>query len=41
MKIDSTWTSILCQNDVELMSVCSKKILYRNLILERLCVPWN
>ena len=25
MKIDSTWTSILCQTDVDLMTVCSKK----------------
>ena len=25
MKIDSTWTSILRQIDVDLMSVCSKK----------------
>ena len=25
MKIDSTWTSILRQSDVNLMSVCSKK----------------
>ena len=24
MKIDSTWTSILCQIDIDLMSVCSK-----------------
>ena len=40
MKIDSTWTSILRQIDVDLMSVCSKKnIVYRNIILERLCVP--
>ena len=27
MKIDSTWTSILRQTDVDLMSVCSKIIL--------------
>ena len=26
MKIDSTWTSILRQIDVDLMSVCSKKL---------------
>ena len=35
MKIDSTWTSILRQIDVDLMSVCSKNIVYRNIILER------
>ena len=40
MKIDSTWTSILRQIDVDLMSVWSKKnIVHRNIILERLCVP--
>ena len=40
MKIDSTWASTLRQIDVDLMSVCSKKdIVYRNIILERLCVP--
>ena len=39
MKIDSFWTSILRQIDVDLMSVCSKNIVYRNIILERLCVP--
>ena len=27
MEIDSTWTSILFQTDVDLMSVCSKIIL--------------
>ena len=41
MKIDSTWTSILRQIDVDLISVCCQKnIVYRNIILERLlCVP--
>ena len=39
MKIDSTWTSILRQIDVDLMSVCIKNIVYRKIILERLCVP--
>ena len=39
MKIDSTWTSILRQIDVDLMSVSSKNIVYRNIILERLRVP--
>ena len=39
MKIDSTWASILRQMDVDLMSVCSKNIMYRNIILERFCVP--
>ena len=40
MKIDSTWTTILRQIDVNLVSVCRKKhIVYRNIILERLCVP--
>ena len=39
MKIDSMWTSILRQIDVDLMSVCSKTIVYRNIILERLYVP--
>ena len=39
MKIDSTWTSILRQIDVDLMPVSSKNIVYRNIILERLCVP--
>ena len=39
MKIDSTWTSILRQIDVDLMSVCSKNIVFRNIILEILCVP--
>ena len=39
MKIDSTWTSILRQNDVDLLSVCSKNIVYRNINLERVCVP--
>ena len=39
MKIDSTWTSILREIEVDLMSVCSKNILYRNITLERLCVP--
>ena len=39
MKIDSMWTSILRQIDVDLMSVCSKNIVYRNIILERLFVP--
>ena len=38
MKIDPTWTSILRQIVVDLMSVSSKK-KYRNVILERLCVP--
>ena len=32
MKIDSTWTSILRQIDVDLMSVCSKNIVYKNII---------
>ena len=40
MKIDSTWTSFLLQIDVDLMSVYRKKhIVYRNIMLERLCVP--
>ena len=40
MKTDSTWTSILRQIDVDLMSVCRKKhIVYRCIILEALCVP--
>ena len=39
MKIDSMWTSFLRQIDVDLMSVCNKNIVYRNLILENLCVP--
>ena len=39
MIIDSTCTSILRQIDVDLMSICSKNIVYRNNILERLCVP--
>ena len=39
MKIDSTWISILRQIDVDLMSICNKNIVYRNIILERLCVP--
>ena len=43
MKIDSTWTSVLRQIDVDLMSksMQQKKIVYRNIILERLCVPCN
>ena len=39
MKIDSTWISILRQMDVDLMSVCSKKIVQKYFFLERLCVP--
>ena len=40
MKIDLTWTSILRQIDVDLMSVYRKKhIVYRYIILEKLCVP--
>ena len=39
MKIDSMWTSILRQIDVDLMSVCSQNIVYRNIILERLSEP--
>ena len=38
MKIDPTWTSILRHIDVDLMSVCSKNIVHRNIILERLCL---
>ena len=36
MKIESTWTSILRQIDVTMQE---KNIVYRNIILERLCVP--
>ena len=39
MKFDSTWTSILRQIDVDLMSVCSQNTVYTYIILERLCVP--
>ena len=41
MKIDSTWTSIFRQIDVDLISVCRKKNVYRNIFLERLCVPFG
>ena len=38
MKIDSTWTSILRQIDVDLMSVCSKKILCTEIYFCKDCV---
>ena len=37
MKIDSTWTSILRQIDVDLMSVCSKKILCTEILFWKDC----
>ena len=36
MKIVSTWTPILRQIDVDLISVCSKNFVYRNIILEKI-----
>ena len=39
MKMDSTSTSILRQIDVDYVSMQQKNIAYRNIILERLCVP--
>ena len=38
MKIDSTWTSTLCQIDVDLMSVCSKKYCVQKYNSEKNCV---
>ena len=39
MKIDSTWTSILRQIDIDLMSVCSKKYCVQKNNSGKICVP--